>query len=204
MSKRVVVVVDTETTGLDMVTDRPYEVAWANVVVDDQYAVVDVGPVMAADLPVTEKALGSIESLPADMAEYARATIESAKSTPRPDALATAMCRAVVTAIATQAVEAAEELELENTTPVWAGINPLFDISMLRLAGSQDAGFHYTPWDVANSLRAAMGVTPWDIKTDQLAAECGILVPGRHTAAGDVRMTIEMIRFLNSKAAGSA
>ena len=118
MSKRVVVVVDTETTGLDMVTDRPYEVAWANVVVADQYAVVDVGPVMTAGLPVTEIALGSIESLPADMAEYARATIGAAKSTPRPDALATAMCRAVGTAIAAQAVETAEEHEMENKTPV--------------------------------------------------------------------------------------
>lgn len=189
---RAVVVVDTETTGLEPGLDRPYEVAWQVVEISGD-SIVARGDIRTEYLPITPRSAMRIWSLPDAMCEYARRHITGTNVS---DSQAAYCAAEIVSVILDEAIGG-------SAPPIWAGVNPGFDLSMLGLASPQAVGFHYTPWDVAQACRARMGLLPWVSKTDVVMERAGVDMSGRHTAAGDVRMTVRMIEWLLADFASS-
>lgn len=183
--ERTVVVVDTETTGLEPGLDRPYEVAWQVVRIAGG-SIVELGDIHTEYLPVTAQAAERVWLLPEAMCDHARRHLTGVVVG---DSFVECAAREIVGVIF-------DEAKSGSRPPIWAGVNPGFDLSMLGLPTPQESGFHYTPWDVAHACRARMGLLPWESKTDVVMERAGIETTGRHTAAGDVRMTVQLIDWL--------
>ena len=185
---RTVVVIDTETTGLDASIDRPWEVAW-QVLRLTHGAVTRLGDIETVTLPLSMEAVLSLYSSASELPELFARAMQHVRDT-------STKRRAIVEAASVDVLARIVSQCPEGPPPIWAGINPTFDIAMLRAGTLNGTGFYYTPWDVANSVRAKLGYLPWETKTDALFTECGVTVDGRHTAAGDVAATVALIEWL--------
>lgn len=185
---RTVVVIDTETTGLDASIDRPWEVAW-QVLRLTHGAVTRLGDIETVTLPLSMEAVLSLYSSASELPELFARAMQHVRDT-------STKRRAIVEAASVDALARIVSQCPDGPPPIWAGINPTFDIAMLRAGTLNGTGFHYTPWDVATSVRAKLGYLPWETKTDALFTECGVTVEDRHTAAGDVAATVALIEWL--------
>ncbi len=185
---RTVVVIDTETTGLDASIDRPWEVAW-QVLRLTHGAVTRLGDIETVTLPLSMEAVLSLYSSASELPELFARAMQHVRDT-------STKRRAIVEAASVDVLARIVSQCPEGPPPIWAGINPTFDIAMLRAGTLNGTGFYYTPWDVANSVRAKLGYLPWETKTDAMFTECGVTVDGRHTAAGDVAATVALIEWL--------
>jgi len=185
---RTVVVIDTETTGLDASIDRPWEVAW-QVLRLTHGAVTRLRDIETVTLPLSWASVLSLHYSAKELPDmFARAVQHVRDTGTNRDELVEGASVDVLARIVSQCPE--------GHPPIWAGINPTFDIAMLRAGTLNGTGFHYTPWDVANTVRAKLGYLPWETKTDTLFTECGVTVEDRHTAAGDVAATVALIEWL--------
>lgn len=185
---RTVVVIDTETTGLDASIDRPWEVAWQVLRVSGR-DVTKLSDIETVTLPVSWDAEWSLHSSVKELPELFARAVQHVRCTG-------IKREAVVDAAAVEIVDRIVRDCPLGPPPIWAGINPTFDIAMLRAGTLNGTGFYYTPWDVATSVRAKLGYLPWETKTDALFVECGVSAEDRHTAAGDVAATVALIEWL--------
>lgn len=180
---RQLVVVDTETNGLDLERHQPVEVAWWNLDTDERgcfIAVHDVSEVLAnADI----KAL--------QINRYLDRIAERALDrTTKLGAPSEVECRRRADAF---------NLLTELTGNTLAGSNPAFDAAMLRKLFDGPDPWHHRMLDLSAYAAGVLGLD----ELPGLARVCELLdiKPGDHTAEADVTATGLCIRELRRRVA---
>ncbi len=187
------IVIDTETTGLDPTIDLPWEIAFMELGADFVQ-----GPIHVLNLPVTQeafdRAMAAAEALIGTEKEGLFSRFFEAVDARKVDILSAHQVGAQ-TGLALRSLEAFAVGTSER--PVWAGINPMFDARMLyREPGTWEASpWWHTPVDLKIWALGELGIVPATseaVGTDDLLERLGISVPNRHSAAGDVLMTARL------------
>lgn len=174
-TERHVIVVDTETTGLDRGRHVPVEVAWIDLATGEEHTFVpwhtrqDISRADSAALEIN----GYYERLtdaPTDRDGYA-----------------------------------AGYLHKRLGGAVLAGSNPAFDAEMLRILFNRSACVPLDPWhhrlgDLATYAAGVLGLPLAELPGLSRVCELvGVENPAPHTASGDARATAECLRALQGR-----
>lgn len=223
MSATLIVVVDTETTGLQMI-DEPWEVA-ATVIErrrsrGGRWHLVDVASIVRT-LPVSRRAIESmrrtVEAEP-DLEPLFRRGLEyvavdeqdyvGGQSPQRAGAFRRYFLLSLARRVEKARADAAEFARVapDDVPVLWAGLNPSFDVAMLWRRERRlplDSFWHHSPFDVGTYAAGVAGLAGVGYQRDERGITSSSRLfdhfeistsAGRHTAAGDVGFTVELLR----------
>lgn len=194
------IIIDTETTGLTP-DDVPWEIGALKVVSEEVagFRRLIIANGFRAFLPITKDDLVRAEDASGDLDGTDKEGLFDPLFEAIEDGRVKIVEKAEADAARSQAVAELERFAHGSGRPVWAGINPRFDIGQLyRERGSFERSlWAYSPVDIKTWVLGVLGeISPADpIPTsDEVMSWLGV-DPGdrRHTAMGDCEIALEMM-----------